>query len=195
MKKRIIGLILTLSMLFGVIPAVDSCDADLGTASVVIEIATPSVAEARDNFGKRLQRQLENNAIRFVDRVLRAHEDNYVSDIRYWHRYERNQQRKLRDAVNASSRNGYNVPQTQNVYVIEAQDTNGERYALAAVTMQREMNAYEKAAMQKLANALKSGNLITPSSYNERRLIKKFARESGTIGYEDVGAKIHVWQL
>ena len=137
--------------------------------------------------GRQIQRIAERNLVRFVDRTMRAHIDNYVSDIYYWHRVQRN--RRLQEYRAACSYR--NVAPTYN-YVIEACDERGRKYAVGGFQMSRPLNESELRGMKKVALALQTGEAIKADSHYERRRIIELCRESG-ISVQTNGSLIYVF--
>lgn len=157
--------------------------------------ATAEASRRHESVGRQIQRVAERNLVRFVDRTMRAHTDNYVNDIYYWHRQQRN--RKLQEyRASYNHRNpspSYNYRNTIPVYnyVIEACNESGRRYAVGGFQMNRALNDTELRCMQKVARALQTGEPIRITSIYERVRIKELCNAAGIV-VRDSGRYIYV---
>lgn len=124
-----------------------------------------------NDFGRQIQRTIERNAIRFVDRSMRAYTDNYINDVNYWHRQHRNQRlRNYRESLSRSAP----------VYHYEIVASNGNsQYAIGGVIRNRPMNQDEIAVMKMIATAVQTGRPIQAKSNYHRRLIIESAQDLG----------------
>ena len=141
--------------------------------ALAIGIMIPAEAANRhhQSIGRQIQRTVEKNLVRFVDRSLRAYTDNYINDVYYWHRQHRNERlRRYKDSISRSAP----------VYHYEIVASSGNsQYAIGGISRQRPMSQDEIAVMQMIATAVQTGRPIQARSNYHRRLIIELAESMG----------------